>query len=106
MPRRPIDRGVRTIRGGGCFRMAGSETFLSAGAIDSAYYAIVLVGDDPSEIDGDPSRDGVPPSPGAGIVELRAQGFGPRGARRTINVTVGENQRWRKSRVMSWRETS
>ena len=48
---------------------------------------VVLVGDDASETDGDPLRDGVPPSPGAGVVELRAQAFGPRGARRTINMT-------------------
>ena len=78
---------------------------LSAGAVDSAYYTIVLVGDDPSESDADPSRDGVPPSPGAGIVELRAQGFGPRGARRTINVTVARTSAG-DARVISWRETS
>jgi len=78
---------------------------LSAGAIDSAYYTIVLVGDDPSENDADPSRDGVPPSPGAGVVELRAQGFGPRGVRRTVNVTVARTGA-REVRVISWRETS
>src|SRR5580765_5878486 len=61
---------------------------LPRGGIDSAYYTVVLVADDPSEIDADPSRDGLPPSPGAGVVELRAQAFGPRGARRTINVTI------------------
>jgi hypothetical protein len=78
---------------------------LTAGVIDSAYYTIVLVGDDPSESDADPSRDGVPPKPGAGIVELRAQGFGPRGARRTINVTVARTSAG-DVRVISWRETS
>ncbi|MEP7305814.1 MAG: pilus assembly PilX N-terminal domain-containing protein [Acidobacteriota bacterium] len=77
---------------------------VTTGAIDSAYYTIVLVGDDPSESDADPSRDGVPPSPGAGIVELRAQGFGPRGARRIVNVTVARTSAG-DVRVISWRET-
>jgi PilX N-terminal len=76
---------------------------LPAGAIDSAYYTVVLVGDDPSETDGDPSRDGVPPSLGAGVVELRSQAFGPRGVRRTINLTVGRTSSG-VPRVMSWRE--
>jgi hypothetical protein len=76
---------------------------LSPGTIDSAYYLVVLIGDDPSETDGDPSRDGVSPSPGAGVVELRAQAFGPRGSRRTINLSAGRTSR-DGSRVMSWRE--
>jgi hypothetical protein len=76
---------------------------LPAGAIDSAYYTVVLVADDPSEIDADPSRDGLPPSPGAGVVELRAQVFGPRGARRTIDVTVARTDAG-SPRIVSWRE--
>jgi len=76
---------------------------LPAGGIDSAYYTVVLVADDPSEIDADPSRDGLPPSPGAGVVELRAQAFGPRGARRTIDVTIARTNAG-SPRIVSWRE--
>jgi hypothetical protein len=76
---------------------------LPAGAIDSACYTVVLIGDDPSETDGDPSRDGLPPSPGAGVVELRAYAFGPRGARRLIDLTVGRTSTG-SPRVISWRE--
>ncbi len=78
---------------------------LPAGAVDSGYYTVVLVGDDPSEIDGDPTRDGVPPNPGAGVIELRVQAFGMHGARRTINLTVGRASAG-DPRVISWREIS
>jgi hypothetical protein len=77
---------------------------LPMGAIDSEYYTVVLVGDDPSETDNDPSRDGVPPSPGAGVLELRAMAFGPRHVRRTVNLTVGRTGNAGPPQVLSWRE--
>jgi hypothetical protein len=67
------------------------------GTIDSPFYAVVLVGDDPSEADENPSLDGAPPAgnyaglaknPGAGVVALRAEAFGPRGAHKVIEMTV------------------
>jgi hypothetical protein len=85
------------------FAYGSIRSIHQAGAIDSNYYTVVLIGDDPSETDGDPSRDGLPPSAGAGVVELRAHAFGPRGARRIINLTVGRT-RAGDPRVISWRE--
>jgi hypothetical protein len=58
------------------------------GAVESRFYAAVLVGDDPSEADGDPSRDSAPPGPGAGVIVLRSTAFGPGSVRKTVDVTV------------------
>ena len=55
----------------------------------AAAYVVVLVGDDPSENDGDPGRDGVAPgNPGAGIVLLRAEVIGPSDTRRVVEAAV------------------
>jgi hypothetical protein len=51
-------------------------------------YTVVLVGDDPMEQDGDPERDGAPGSPGADVLVLRADAFGPSGSRRTVQAVV------------------
>jgi hypothetical protein len=57
--------------------------------IDSSYYVIVMVADDSSENDNDPLRDGADSgNPGSGVLAVRAEAFGPRGARKTIEVTV------------------
>ena len=62
---------------------------LPAGAIDSGFYAIVMVGDDPSENDGNPLQDGASQSnPGSGVLAMRAEAFGPRGAHKVIELTV------------------
>jgi hypothetical protein len=67
------------------------------GTIESPFYAVVLVGDDPSEADENPALDGAPPAgnyagleknPGAGVVSLRAEAFGPRGTHKVIEMTV------------------
>jgi len=74
-------------------------------AIDSAYYVIVMVADDPSENDNDPLQDGrSATNPGAGVLTLRAEAFGPRGTRQVVELTaarpgVGEAG----VRVLSWR---
>ena len=51
-------------------------------------YLVSMVADDQMETDSDPARDGVRtgslPNPGAGVVLLRAEGFGRRGAHRVI----------------------
>ena len=71
---------------------------------------IVWVGDDPAELDGDPTRDTQPAgdgtrAPGACAVAVRAEGFSARGAHRTVMATVVRP--WPgcgpAPRVVSWR---
>jgi Tfp pilus assembly protein PilX len=75
-------------------------------SVNSAFYVVVMVGDDPSECDGNPAIDGGPPvvisagppivtscgtapsNPGAGVLALRAEAFGPFGSHRIIEMTV------------------
>lgn len=66
-------------------------------SVNSAFYVMVMVGDDPSECDNDPTTDGGPlvscPStatfnPGSGVISLRAEAFGPFGTHKVIEVTV------------------
>jgi len=77
-----------------------------AAPASSPFYVIVMVGDDPSELDRDPANDGViscgnavpikgpgdPPAwscnPGSGVIAVRAESFGPRGAHKVIEMTV------------------
>jgi PilX N-terminal len=65
--------------------------------INSPYYVLLMVADDPSENDDKPWIDGITPcSPGVttgcnagtGVLSLRAEAFGPRGAHKVIEVTV------------------
>ena len=55
-------------------------------------YIVSLVADDPSETDGDPTSDGrrtdVGANPGAGVVFVRAEAFGRRGAHRIVEGVV------------------
>lgn len=55
-------------------------------------YSVSLIADDPSETDGDPQQDGVRTgaavNPGAGVLLIRAEGVGRRGARRVVEGTV------------------
>jgi hypothetical protein len=75
---------------------------LPPGAIDSAYYIIVLVGDDEAEMDGDPLRDGQPLTPGGGVIELRATALGPRNVSRSVELTIARDAR-SAARIVSWR---
>jgi hypothetical protein len=86
-----------------------------AGAIDSAMYVIVWIGDDPSENDNDPLRDGGVPAgcepsavpscadgnSGRGIVTIVARAIGPDGTQRAIHATIARTGR---GRILSWRE--
>src|SRR5215208_41091 len=57
--------------------------------INSDYYVVVFVGDDPSENDNDPTKDGaVATNKGSGVIAMRSEAFGPRGARKVIEVTL------------------
>ena len=59
------------------------------GRIDSPYYLVVFVGDDPGETDGNPWRDAAEPgAPGGGVVALRAEAFGPVSVHRVVEATV------------------
>jgi len=67
------------------------------GAIASSFYVVVLVADDPSECDDNPMIDGGPmvscppgsaANPGAGVLTLRGEAFGPFGSHKVIQVTV------------------
>lgn len=56
-------------------------------------YLVVLAGDDPAELDADPSRDGTRSGSGRGVLLLRASAFGHGGAVRTIEATVARSGR-------------
>jgi Tfp pilus assembly protein PilX len=67
--------------------------------INSPYYLIVMIGDDPSESDDDPLHDGVIPckagltppaqcNPGSSVLAMRAEAYGPRGTHKVIEVTI------------------
>ena len=84
---------------------------MPTGAINSPYYVVVMVGDDPSENDDNPLQDGVGPvNPGAGVLAMRAEAFGPRGAHAVLELTVAridaaELKGGRAGvRILSWRE--
>ncbi len=62
---------------------------LSPGGPAQDLYIVILVGDDPSEDDGNPERDGVAPgNPGAGVLMVRAEAFGPGLSRRSVEAAV------------------
>lgn len=65
------------------------STLLAPGIVGSDFYVVVMVGDDPSETDDDPLHDGGgEANPGAGVLSLRAEAFGPRSAHKVIEMTV------------------
>ena len=62
---------------------------LPGGTVSSPIYVVVMVGDDPSETDGDPLTDGnSAANPGSGVLSLRAEAFGPHGTHRIVEATV------------------
>jgi type IV pilus assembly PilX-like protein len=66
------------------------SSLLPAGTIDSLYYVIVMVADDPN--------------PGTGVLVVRAEAFGPRGTHQVIESAVGRPEPDRAGiRVLSWR---
>ena len=70
-------------------------------AVRSACYALAMVGDDPAETDGNPLQDATDPQdPGAGVVALRVEAFGPQSAHKTIEITLARQPSFR---LLSWR---
>jgi hypothetical protein len=75
------------------------------GASPASPYVALLVGDDGLETDDDPERDGTGAGdPGSGVLALRAEAFGLRGARSTVDVIVSRSASAESLRVVSWRE--
>ena len=69
------------------------DDMIPTATVNSPFYIVVMVGDDPSESDGNPLKDGDPPlvgttNPGKGVIALRAEAFGPFGVHKTIELTV------------------
>ena len=75
---------------------------LPAQALEVPQYVVVMAADDPGETDNDPARDAISGAPGAGIVALRAEAFGPFGAHKVVELTVARGEHG--LRVLSWRE--
>jgi hypothetical protein len=79
----------------------GLLSALTAG-LDSPFYVAVWVADDPAENDGDPARDGMDAAnPGTGMLQVRSEAFGPGGARRAVEATLG--RAGAGLRIISWR---
>lgn len=72
------------------------------GGAAASPYVVVLVADDPAESDGDPDRDGASGAPGAGVLRLRAEAFGPAGAHRTLHAVVARASPGARLRVIEW----
>jgi hypothetical protein len=74
-------------------------------SVASTQYVVVLAADDPSENDSDPLRDGIDTSnPGAGVIRLRAEAFGPRGGHQVVELTVERSGVAQPGvRVVAWR---
>jgi Tfp pilus assembly protein PilX len=91
------------------------DALLARDRISSAFYVVVWVGDDPSENDADPLRDGglpvdcdpsnepecVDTNIGRGRLAIRATAYGPDGTQRSIEALVGRAAR---PRILAWRE--
>jgi hypothetical protein len=75
------------------------------GTVNSPYYIAVWIGDDQSDNDNDPSTDGGAPqkvnpddpseqapttNPGAGVLTIRAEAFGPNGTHHVIEATISK----------------
>jgi hypothetical protein len=75
---------------------------MALAAVESPYYAIVMVGDDPSETDQAPLQDGLTEETGARTIALRSEAFGPRRAHRVVDLIVTRTANGHL-RVVSWR---
>ena len=71
------------------FAYGPANNFLDTGTTNSPFYVVVWVADDPSESDGDPTKDGNDATNfGSGVITLRAEAWGGRGAHKVIEVTL------------------
>jgi hypothetical protein len=93
--------------------------------VEAPFYVVVMVGDDPSENDGDPLADGAAPcapeetgacNPGTDRLAVRAEAFGPFGAHAILELTIARRGAGERPsdyddggaqadvRILSWRE--
>ena len=81
----------------------GRLTAILPSAVDSPFYVVLMVGDDPAENDNDPMRDGLDATnPGTGVIALRAEAFGPGGAHKTVELTMARDGG--APRLLTWHE--
>ena len=84
------------------------KDLLPDGLIDSPFYVVVWVADDPSENDGRPLEDGdLASNPGRGVMAMLGHAYGPSGTRRVVESTVARvrpDEPARGVRILSWRE--
>jgi hypothetical protein len=89
--RRPWGRNNPRFR---LFAWCPASGLAGTGTVDSAYYVAVWVADDTAEADGDPSIDGGPTegsgavNPGAGMVIVHGEAFGPSATHHVIETTI------------------
>jgi hypothetical protein len=84
------------------FAWGDLDDFVPVATIKSPFYVMVTVADDPSECDDNPLVDGGPmvscpgsakANPGAGVIAVRAEAFGPFGSRRVVELTLARVDR-------------
>jgi hypothetical protein len=67
------------------------NTIVPTGTVNSNVYVIVWVGDDQSENDDDPTKDGnTQTNPGSGVLAMHVEAYGPRGTRKVLEVTLAK----------------
>ena len=67
------------------------NTMVPTSTINSNVYVIVWVGDDQSENDDDPTKDGnAQTNPGSGVLAMHVEAYGPRGTRKVLEVTLAK----------------
>jgi hypothetical protein len=77
--------------------------------VPSSFYVVLFVADDPAETDLDPFEDGVAgANPGAGVLRLRAEAFGPGGVHSATEATLIRRRAEdlgpsAGARIVSWR---
>jgi hypothetical protein len=97
----------------------------AADDVEPPFYVVVMVGDDPSENDGNPLVDGAAPcapgetgacNPGTDRLAVRAEAFGPFGAHAILELTIARRGAGERPpdyddssdpagvRILSWRE--
>jgi hypothetical protein len=79
------------------------RNLLPAGTIESAFYVVVLVGDDQDEIDGNPLMDAAGEGdPGSGVIVVRSESFGPRKMHHGVEASLARTSG--TLRLVSWRD--
>jgi hypothetical protein len=78
---------------------------------DTSMYLVVWIADDPMETDGRPDLDAAAGSPGAGVLLVRAEAFGPRHSRSAVQATIRRSPEsagggLEAIRIVSWRRVS